>query len=653
MSYEKLQAEHYQNLGGINTKVSPYLNSVREFRDLSNFDFRVPGSLTQRDGFTQNVFFAMSGPITSLFNLYGYKYIGNTIFAQVSMIIGTADSRGFFQQGTSLVTFQSGLDNSNRTYFVKSYSSWAFLANGRNFIKFNGLTYRIDTSTGGTIPTSSPTLVVDYDSSLFSLPPGPAFTVVPYKFGSALNLSTGPWTGVFSYKLSWVNRRGFIGPPGPAATIALAGLSGYLALGSGLTSSGGITTVLGFTVPASYAIGLTANNSFLGLSNTSSVNLAVFRTNGVSSDYFFLSYALSTPETFGPLDSNTTTLGITTVPTCVHFTLVPRYIEMFNNQMFFAGFTQAPQTIAFSDIGEPESVQPENTFDIQSPLGDFPSGLVFYNGRLMCFKDKSVFVVTGDNPSNFVVTQITNDYGCLNNAAAVYNNLLLFLDEKGVVEYNGANLRIVSDRVEAIFRNMNIEAARTTAIMFHMKIKNQIWIGIPCNGATENNCTVIYDYVADAWTKYEGFNPSAFNITNINYPENTSIFGSYSGMVYNFNASFTADNGQGMTVLFKSRYDQPEGKAITKQFRQLYVDANPLGGTGAVEVQCFPNYGQSASLTRTMNLTEYQTRIDFGLPATSMQIQLKRYDTTEKLVVNGFILASRFQRKTGAFSQGD
>lgn len=653
MAYPKEQLEHYRNLGGINTKVSPYLTNVTEFLNLSNFDFRTPGSLTERDGTTNIIFRNISGPITGLYSLNTDKYVGQTSFVNTSMIIGNGPRNAFLiqpSQGQSAIIYQNGLVNSNRTYVYKAYNSWVFMTNGNNILKFNGFTYRVDQTTGGTIPAASSTVTIDWDNSLFTLPDGPAATALIYT--GLANASGGAWTGIYSYKLCWVNRRGYIGPPGPAATITLNGVSGVVALGSGVTAPGGLTTVLGFTVPASYGIGLTASNAFLGLSSGSAfVNLAVFRANqNAPTDYFFLQYALVTQPEFGAIDRNNVVPGTTTVPTSLHFTQTPKYIEVFNNQMFLSGFTQALHTVAFSDIGEPESIQPESNFATNTPLGDINSGLANYNARLIMFKEQSVFSLTGDNPENFSVAQITSDYGCLNNAWAIYNDRLLFLDEKGVVEYNGANLRIVSDRVENIFHSMNVAVAKQTAIMIHVKDQNQIWIGIPCDGATQNNCTVVYDYLANAWTKYEGYNPQAFVTTGVGYIRPTPIFGDYTGLVHAFSSSLLTDINGAFTLIAQSRFDHPIGNAVTKQYRQLYIDVAQTSSTGPIEVQMFPNYGTGSSLTRTMTTQKYQSRIDFGLPATSLSVQFKKISGAEKLILHGFVIASRFQRKTNAFS---
>ena len=82
-----------------------------------------------------------------------------------------------------------------------------------------------------------------------------------------------------------------------------------------------------------------------------------------------------------------------------------------------------------------------------------------------------------------------------NRAIAEYDNNLVFLDEKGVVMYNGANWQIISQPVESTFRRMNLSAALEKAVAIHYNLWNQIWFGIPVDGSTVNNLTVVYDYL--------------------------------------------------------------------------------------------------------------------------------------------------------------
>jgi len=93
---------------------------------------------------------------------------------------------------------------------------------------------------------------------------------------------------------------------------------------------------------------------------------------------------------------------------------------------------------------------------------------------------------------------------------------------------------------------MNYAAAKNVACMAHDKKRNQVLTAIPINGATYNNITVVYDYLVDAWTKYDGFNPSLFAVLTGNLSTRTLFYGGYTGNIYNFGASYFGDNGQGI-----------------------------------------------------------------------------------------------------------
>lgn len=650
MSYGKLKLDHYHNLGGINTKVSPYQNDETEFRDLSNVDFRNPGALTQRDGITQLVPLSISGPIRAMANLYGQKLISATQVYSPSLLTSWAGTRGYFVSGATQVVFQDGLANTTQNYSVRQYGPWQFYANGSDFKKFNGSTFtvnwftsplNIDPSTGGSIV---------FDSQNFGLPPGPDISAITF-----LSLGSSIATGVFSYRLSWVDRLGYIGPPGAAATLSLPNFLGQIIMGS--TFSGGQPT--GWTVPASYGIGFTTLVNYGGVTVSDFFNVALWRTNGVTSDYFFRSFERVHPFSFSTdaavIDTATNAasfavLGVTPITTSLSFTLAPKFIEVFNNSLFLAGFTQSPNSISYSDLGEPEGIQPGSVQPVSNNIGDQITGLIFFGGRLIIGKENSLFSITGDEPVNYTLRQITDKYGMLNNAAVVYDNLLLVLDKKGIVEYNGANVTIISYPIEDIFKSMNINAAKSTAIAMHSKRLNQIWFGIPINGSTVNNVTVVYDYLLRKWTKYEGYNPSYFISSDIGFNSPVETIGNYTGMINYMSPSFVNDNGSAFTVLIKGRYDNTDKFSTTMQYRQLYLDS-PIASGGTLEISLFPNYQDGASLVAYLPRDQYQERLDFGLPATSMSVQIKKFDTVERFVLYGYAMASRFQRGTVAFSQ--
>jgi len=231
-------------------------------------------------------------------------------------------------------------------------------------------------------------------------------------------------------------------------------------------------------------------------------SLVFYRTSPNGSDLFQIGTAPAGASLF--VDSNLS-LGTTPCNDNLYFTLAPRYLEIYNNQLFMAGFSSALSTFYFSDIGEPEGVPPENFVEVRTNDGDRITGMANFLGSLLVFKERSFHVLSGDNPTNFLLREISNQYGCLSNRAVVnFEDRILFLDRKGIVEYNGANIRVISNPIESVFLGMNLTAAKDNAVAIHNRLSNQAWFAIPCDGSTENNCVIVYDYLLDAWTIFEG-----------------------------------------------------------------------------------------------------------------------------------------------------
>jgi hypothetical protein len=153
----KIKSESYNNLGGINTKVSPYLTGPQEFLDLENFDFTRPGSLTKSPGTTLlalgytiatagpsgPVYSSATGPITGLFEFAPQAYLINGV--SVPLFIGIYAQGNFlytmnfvYAQNGSLVnligpTLNPGIGLWSFVPFV----DYMFCCNGSNFAKWS------------------------------------------------------------------------------------------------------------------------------------------------------------------------------------------------------------------------------------------------------------------------------------------------------------------------------------------------------------------------------------------------------------------------------------------------------------------------------------------------------------------------------------
>lgn len=331
----------------------------------------------------------------------------------------------------------------------------------------------------------------------------------------------------------------------------------------------------------------------------------------------------------------------------VYTNYYPQFLEVYDNRLFCAGFSATPSTVWFSDVKEPEGYLPENSFEVRTNDADFITALQSYQTRLYIFKKNSFHVLTGDNPANFFVQEISPIYGCLNNRCVlIFENVMFFLDRKGVIQYTGSNINYASAKIQPIFDRMNYNAALTEACAGHDKLRNQVLFAIPIDGSTTNNITLVYDYIADAWTTHVGYNPSIFAEVQGRNEIRRLFCGDYSGRINWFSASFLTDNGAGISLSFKTRYLHDMGDSVQKQFRRLYVNADQLSATLTNKINMYQDYGSSIVLGTTLNLGAFQERIEYGISAKSLAFELITVNSTNSpLRIHGFTIESRMQRR--------
>lgn len=481
---------------------------------------------------------------------------------------------------SSFSSVKSGLLNGGIFDFV-TFVDRLFVANGQDFFLFDG------------------TNTTDY-----GVPGGTNFSGVGAGAGSGMP------DGTYFYKYGYLTDRGFLGPLG--ATLSVT------------TSSNDSVNLSGFVIPPGFGV----------------TSIAIYRTNVNGADYFRIGYQVGT-GTFNDADLPARELA----NDYVGFTMAPKHLEIYNNQLFMSGFSSALSTVIFSDLGEPQGIVADFNFEVRTNDGDKMTGLKFYNRNLLLFKEKSYHQLSGDNPETFTITQISDQYGALSNRAiVVFEERCWFLDRKGVTEFDGANTTVVSNPVEAVFMSMNVDAARENAVAIHNKLRNEVWFSIPCNGATTNNCTVVYDYLSKAWTKFEGFNASSLTMAKSRLGTEKAFYGGYTGNVFNFGASLFGDGSNGITNIAKPRYASNYGQSTEQLFRRLFFNFTPyVGATLGMTVNIRADYGTSISVSRPIYQNPFQSRIDFGVPAKAVSAELTAFGT-DPIQFHGFVIESRKQR---------
>lgn len=559
------------------------------------------------------------------------------------------------------------------TYKSIAYlTDYAFIADGKKFIKFDGAT---TTNVGLPLPIPG-SLMFSYDTS-FS----------PTLVGFGL-------TGAAVFYVSYVNTRGFesnimpvcsafgpasgcsISPTTKTGTIAMTLLL-QTPLAYGISSINvysyciqnltgyGISYSLWNSTPDLWSYPFTKLRNWpasgstvtaVPIGSTSAGFPTIYNNNGELPNSYINQYTplglTLGPQTISYANANIVGqdreyLYVQAYSNLAQTSFYPQFLEVYDNRLFCAGFSSAPSTVWFSDVKEPEGYLPTNNFEVRTNDSDYITAMKTYQTRIYFFKINSFHVLVGDNPANFFMQEISNQYGCLNNRCVVqFENLLYFLDRKGIIEYTGSNISFASIKIQPIFDRMNYTSALTEACGVHDKLRNQILFAIPIDGSTTNNITIVYDYIAKAWTTHTGYNASIFAEIK-GYNTTKRLFhGDYNGRVNWFSASFLSDNGSGITLSYKSRFLHDMGDSVQKQFRRLYVNADPIGTTLSNKINFYQDYGTSIVLGTTLNLGAFQDRIDYGISAKSLAFEMISLNTSSNpLRIHGFVIESRMQRK--------
>jgi len=622
MAQQKRADTNYRLFGGINEKTSKYTLTDAQSTDIRNMDFNTPNALSKRPGYTQIVTGGLTGPVTGLYEfekLNGASYI----------VASNATALFYYNLGT-FDSLRSGF-SSGQPFDFATFTNRLFLANGEFAGGWDGQTL---------LPLSVP---CPPRLSTFS-------GVISYSPSAvAFGITGTPFQVYVSYNYLRVDGyQGPLSPPSPQTpgdtflNLTQFRVSGFsVPSGYGITAIGIYLTARGPSFDP-FDLGPANPNFFPTFSGQIVHEAFRFVTFVPTSTATLTITEFDFPELFTDLSK-----GFSGQLFCFIASYTPKYIEIGNDRLWFSGFSSAPSGTFYSEVGEPEYILPESIFETRTNDGDRNTGLWFFQDEMHIFKRKSFHKIVGDSPDNFIQVEISTEYGCLSNKAiAEYDNMLLFLDEKGVVEYNGSSWRIISQVVEPTMRRMNVTAALEKAVAVHYATRNQIWFGIPVDGSTVNNLTVVYDYLLKAWTFFDGFRPTAIAPIKGPLSQKEMWFGDASGIVHYFSPSFYADNGVGMSLKVKTKFDAPRGENVENAFRRLFLDVNQSSGvTGTVNVNVVRNYDFSTvQATFAIYQNAYQTRRDFGVNGRSIAFEFNHNSASLPLTMYGFTVQHRFIR---------
>lgn len=136
-----------------------------------------------------------------------------------------------------------------------------------------------------------------------------------------------------------------------------------------------------------------------------------------------------------------------------------KHMRTYKNHIFTWGHSGARSTLSWSDVNDAETWPAANNQQISPNDSDGSRGIFVYRGSLILFKNRSMYIFTGDSPFDpvnptytIVPLKVPDDFSFYASRAIVTHlGVMKFLTEKGWYGYRGGTEleQIISDIVSA------------------------------------------------------------------------------------------------------------------------------------------------------------------------------------------------------------
>jgi len=168
-----------------------------------------------------------------------------------------------------------------------------------------------------------------------------------------------------------------------------------------------------------------------------------------------------------------------------------KFVTAFKSHMFYAGKSTTPQTLVFSQPFD------EDAFSSGSGAGtikvdDTIVGLKAFRGDLFIFCENRIFKLTGSTSSDFAITPVTRNIGCVNgDTIQEFAGDLIFLGPDGLRTVAGTarigdvELGTISANVQSIFDDNLVDSELFESIVIPDKTQYRIFFSK--DGTSENN----------------------------------------------------------------------------------------------------------------------------------------------------------------------
>ena len=269
-----------------------------------------------------------------------------------------------------------------------------------------------------------------------------------------------------------------------------------------------------------------------------------------------------------------------------------KFVTAFKSHMFYAGKSTTPQTLVFSQPFD------EDAFSSGSGAGtikvdDTIVGLKAFRGDLFIFCENRIFKLTGSTSSDFAITPVTRNIGCVNgDTIQEFAGDLIFLGPDGLRTVAGTarigdvELGTISANVQSIFDENLVDAELFESIVIPDKAQYRIFFAK--DGTGEGNTKGVICVMKGQnfeFSELRGIKPSSTD-TFVEAGNVIVLHGGFDGYIHR---QEKGNDFNGTTV--SGRYRSPDltfgDPGIRKHMQRVVVNYKP---ESAINADMFVRY---------------------------------------------------------------
>lgn len=200
------------------------------------------------------------------------------------------------------------------------------------------------------------------------------------------------------------------------------------------------------------------------------------------------------------------------------------------------------------------------------------TALATFKGSLIIFKSDSIHILSGDNPSNYVLERLNVASGCLAaNTVLLGNNALYYLSDDGI--------RYITTTGQEVIETFSLSHAVNKHLMTYdpkkvvsTYFKNRLYFF--CQG--DHPSTLVFFEATGSWSIYDVEANCAFNDKELDY----LLFGSKTGYVYHLENEqlkdeLTFDTYTPIRAMYATPFYSFNEQQITKRFNSIMLFFKP------------------------------------------------------------------------------